>query len=499
MRLKLKTGNILKEKSDAAVIAAFEGEGPSGLLARADKALEGAVAQAFKKGEFSGKDGETALFRTGKAFPGGPERLLVAGLGKKEKFNSDTMRRAAGTAAAALRGLNLKTITASVALMEGGLGVSESARMWAEGAILGLYGFDAFKSPDPKRKTLDRLTLTLPDGADERAAREGMETGAAIAESVNLARDMINTPANEMTPAVMADVARKVAKRHGLKLKVLERGDCERLGMGAYLGVASGSAQPPKFIILEYTGAGRDTRPTVIVGKGITFDSGGISIKPSEGMEKMKYDMAGGAAVIAAAQAAAALRLPVNLVALVPATENLPSGSALKPGDVVRAMNGKTIEIISTDAEGRLVLADALCYAGRYKPEAVIDIATLTGACVIALGDLAIGMMGNDPGLISRVREAGERSAERVWDLPMWDEYLERMKGDVTDLKNVGGRQAATITAGKFLQEFVGGAPWVHLDIAGTAWEEKGKPYIPKGARATGVRLIVEYLMAGPL
>ena len=495
MEIKVKAGDILATKSDAAILALFEGEKPSGMLAKADKALGGAISRAIEQGEFSGKADETLMFRDGKAFPGGPDRLLVVGLGKKGKFSPDNMRRAAGVSATALRALNLREITASLPDGAGGLDATGSARLWAEGALLGLYTFDRFKAPDPKKKELKRLTL-LAGRDDEPSAKKGAEAGRKIAEAVCVARDMINTPANEMTPTVMAGYAKNIAREHKLKLKVLEKDDCEKLGMGAYLGVASGSVQPPKFIILEYRGGKSGASPTVIVGKGITFDSGGISIKPSEGMEKMKYDMAGGAAVLGAMQAVAALKLPVNLVAIVPATENLPSGSALKPGDVVRAMNGKTIEIISTDAEGRLVLSDALCYAQKYKPRAVIDIATLTGACVIALGDLAIGMMGNNDGLISEVRAAGEASSERVWELPMWDEYLERMKGDVTDLKNVGGRQAATVTAGKFLQEFVGDMPWVHLDIAGTAWEEKNRPYIPKGARGTGVRLIVEYLMA---
>ncbi len=496
MEIRVKTKDILDEKSDAAIITVFEGEPLTGVLARADKALGGVIARAMAQGEFTGKADETTVFRAGGAFPGGPERVLVAGLGKKGKFKPDNLRRAAGASSAALRALNLKDATASVPDRLGKLDASDSARMWAEGSIMGLYSFDTFKTPDPKKKELGRLTLIVSDKSDESPAKKGMETGRSIAESVCMARDMINAPANKMTPAVMAENAKKIARNYKLRLKVLDREDCEKLGMGAYLGVALGSVQPPKFIILEYRGGRKDQRPVVIVGKAITFDSGGISIKPSEGMEKMKYDMAGGAAVMAVAQAAAALKLPINLVALVPASENLPSGSALKPGDVVRAMNGKTIEIISTDAEGRLVLSDALCYAHRYQPAAILDIATLTGACVIALGDLAIGMMGNDAGLINDVRAAGEASSERVWELPMWDEYLERMKGDVTDLKNVGGRQAATVTAGKFLQEFVGETPWVHLDIAGTAWEEKGRPYVPKGARATGVLLILEYLMA---
>ena len=495
MEYKAKIAGILKEKCDAAVLTFFEDGQITGILKEADEKLGGVIGRAISQGEFTGKRDETVVFRAAGAFKGGPDKLVVVGLGKKEKFRPEVVMRAGGASSSMLRGLGLKEVTA-VPDADGLVGDELAARLWTQGSALGLYSFETFKSPDKDKKELKRLTFVAADRETERAYRKGSSDGLAIAESVALARDMINTPANEMTPAVMAERAKKVGREFKVKVKVLDEGDCKELGMGAFLGVASGSVQKPRFITMEYRGAKKDEKPVVLVGKGITFDSGGISIKPSEGMEKMKYDMAGGAAVIAALRAAAALKLPVNVVGLVPATENLPSGSALKPGDVVRAMNGKTIEIISTDAEGRLVLSDALCYAQRYKPAAVIDIATLTGACVIALGDLAIGMMGNDQGLLAKVREAGEAAWERVWELPMWDEYLERMKGDVTDLKNVGGRQAATITAGKFLQEFVGGLPWVHLDIAGTAWEEKGKPYVPRGATATGARLLVEFLMA---
>ncbi len=495
MEYTTKIGEILKEKSDAAVLPHFEGGALTGLLKETDEKLGGMISRAISQGEFTGKRDGTILFRTAGALRGGPERIVLVGLGKKDKFSPEVMMRAGGTSSTMLRGLGLKEVTA---LPDAGglVGDELAARLWTQGSVLGLYGFETFKSPDKNRKELKRLTLMAADREAESAYRKGSSDGLAIADAVCMARDMINTPANEMTPTVMAERAKRVGKDYKVKVKVLGEGDCRELGMGAFLGVASGSVQKPRFITMEYTGARKkDEPPVVLVGKGITFDSGGISIKPSEGMEKMKYDMAGGAAVIAAVRATAALKLPVNVVGLVPATENLPSGSALKPGDVVRAMNGKTIEIISTDAEGRLVLSDALCYAQRYKPAAIIDIATLTGACVIALGDLAIGMMGNDRGLLAQVRDAGETAWERVWELPMWDEYLERMKGDVTDLKNVGGRQAATITAGKFLQEFVGDVPWTHLDIAGTAWEEKGKPYIPRGATAIGTRLLVEFLM----
>jgi leucyl aminopeptidase len=268
----------------------------------------------------------------------------------------------------------------------------------------------------------------------------------------------------------------------------------EKIGMGAILGVARGSLEPPRFIILEYGRARKGRRPIVLVGKSITFDSGGISLKPSEKMEQMKDDMSGGAAVLGALRAIAQLKLPLHVVGLLPATENMPSGTAIKPGDILKSLSGKTIEVINTDAEGRLCLADALTYAARYKPEAIIDLATLTGACVVALGNYAIGVMSRSPELMERIKRAGERSGERVWELPLWEEYNEQIKSDIADLKNVGGRGAGSITAGLFLHKFVGDYPWVHLDIAGTAWIETDRPYCPKGATGVGVRLLVEYL-----
>jgi leucyl aminopeptidase len=490
MDIKVKKGPVLSEKSDALIFAVFEDEKPSGALAEMDSILGGVISSSLKSGEFTGKKDETIFYHnTAKT---GPSRIILAGLGKRDKFVPDNLMRAAGASASLSRKLGLKDI--AVAAGTEGMTDHDFASLWSQGALLALYNFETFKKPDPKKKDLKSLTFMASDRAMESALKKGAAEGKTIAESINFAKDMINTPANEMTPSIMASRAKAAAKDVGLKIKVLEADECRKLGMGSYLGVAKGSKEPPKFIVLEYSGGKRSQKaPYVIVGKGITFDSGGISIKPVEGMEKMKYDMAGAAAVIATIRCAAALKLPLDIVAITPCSENMPGGAALKPGDVVRAINGKTIEIISTDAEGRLVLADALCFAQKYKPAAVIDIATLTGACVIALGDLAIGLMGNNRALIDDVRDSGEAVNERAWELPMWDEFLEAMKGDVTDFKNVGGRKAATITAGKFLQEFVD-YPWVHLDIAGTAWEEKGKPYCPKGATGVGVRLLVEFL-----
>jgi leucyl aminopeptidase len=294
-----------------------------------------------------------------------------------------------------------------------------------------------------------------------------------------------------MTPSALVKAARTLKK---VSVKVIEKNEAERLGMGAYLSVAKGSNEPPKFIVITYKG--KNTAPVVLVGKAITFDSGGISIKPSEGMEKMKYDMAGSAAVLGVIKAASEMKMPVHIIGILPAAENLPGGKAFKPGDVVKTMSGKTIEIISTDAEGRLAVADAIEYSKRFKPSAIIDIATLTGACSIAFGNEAVAMMGNDEALMKKMTDASLETYERVWQMPLFDEYKEYLKSDIADLKNVGGRSGGLITAGYFLKEFAGDTPWIHLDIAGTAWTDKDKPYVPKGATGIGVRLLLNFLQS---
>ena len=337
------------------------------------------------------------------------------------------------------------------------------------------------------------ITVLAEKDAILRPMRKGARAGEVIARSVVMGRDMVNAPASDMTPTIMAAKARGLSQKFGLRLQVLERTQMERLGMGALLGVASGSTQPPKFIILEYHGGGK--KPFIaLVGKTVTFDSGGISLKPAQNMETMKDDMSGGAAVLGVMQAAAEFKLPLNIVALLPATENMPSGSAYKPGDVLRTMSGQTIEIINTDAEGRLILSDGLAYACKYKPALIVDIATLTGACSIALGHEAIGMLGNNDTFKQKMREAGEKTGERVWELPLWEGYYDYIKSDIADMKNAGGRAGGVITASALLSRFVQKYPWVHLDIAGTAWTEKNRPYTPKGATGIGVRLLTQFL-----
>ena len=495
MDIKIKKGAVSGEKSDAAVFMLFEGEKPAGALSKIDGAQGGVISRAIASGEFTGKPGETALFHL--ASKTGPERIILAGLGRREKFSPDSLMRAAGAAAGLAGKTALKEISAYPAPPEG-ISLHQFASLTAQGMLLALYNFDRFKKAESDRK-VKSLTLPASDRAAEIELKKGAAEGRIIADSVNFAKDMINAPANEMTPSVMAARAKAAARDVGLKLKILEADDCKRLGMGAFLGVAMGSKQPPKFIVLEYNGAkpvDRRQGPYVIIGKGITFDSGGISIKPSEGMEKMKYDMAGAGAVIAAIRCAAALKLPVNLVAIAPCTENMPGGAALKPGDMVRAMNGKTIEVISTDAEGRLVLADALTYTARQGAEAMIDLATLTGASVVALGLDCASVFGTSQSLVDDILAAAGRTGELMWPMPLWPQYRELIRGDVADVKNSGGRPAGAVTAALFLKEFTEGVDWAHLDIAGPAWTERVGDLTVKGGTGYPVRTLLAFLEA---
>ena len=414
-----------------------------------------------------------------------PARILFVGLGKKDLFTAEKARQSGGKALAYLRDMGVKNIAASMQTLRT---FKKADRYFIEGALLGLYQFRKYRTDNHEKKIAGLTILTKPS----RELSEEIRHAQIIASAVAFTRDLVNTPANDMTPTDLARAARSL-KGKNISVKILGKKDARSLGMGAYLAVSLGSDEPSKFIVVEYKG--RKTSPLVLIGKSITFDSGGLSLKPSEGMEKMKYDMAGGAAVLGTLKAVAEMKLPVHLIGLLPATENLPGGSATKPGDVVRSLDGKTIEIVNTDAEGRLAIADAIDYAKRFKPRAIVDIATLTGACAVALGGEAVAMMGNDRGLLDAFRKAGEETYERVWEMPLFEEYKEYLKSDIADMKNVGGRMGSLIASASFLQEFAGKTPWVHLDIAGTAWLEKDKPYIPKGASGIGVRLMLNVII----
>jgi leucyl aminopeptidase len=503
MDVKVKLGRIEKEEDEVIVLGHFE-EDPNlqRETAFVDKAIGGEIKKVLASGEFSGKANQVLLLHTRGEIPA--KRVLLVGLGKKKDASLERVRQAMGTATRYIRGLGLKSFSTvihgrglplSASGSGGKAGVREAAQSVVEGSLMGLYQFTPYRTEKRSEiKEIRQITLVeRPEGRLSDAA-DGARRGQILAEATNLVRDLGNHPSNVVTPTHLAEEARKLAKEFGLTCQVLERADAERLGMGAFLSVARGSLEPPQFIILEYRGTKKKEAPVVLIGKSITFDSGGISLKPAEKMEQMKDDMAGGAAVLGTMKAVAQLKLPVSLVGILPATENMPSGTAVKPGDVVTSLSGKTVEVINTDAEGRMVLADGLTYAARYKPAAIIDLATLTGACVVALGHHATGVMGNNPRLLENLRRAGEVSGERVWELPLWEDYFDQIKSDVADMKNVGGRPAGAITAAAFLKKFVGDHSWVHLDIAGTAWTDEERPYVPKGATGVGVRLLVQYL-----
>ena len=494
MKVDVKKGSPAAFRGEAIVVCHFEDSRKlEGAALQLERSSGGLLGEVIKSGDFTGKLAQVSVIYTRGALPA--RRVLLLGLGKKKEFDPEKLRRAFSKAARAIRELGIPGFAASLDSVDGPRSLEDLTEAAVEGVLLGLYRFTHFKTPDKKEeRNVKAFTLLAAGDGEARRMKAAAQRAEIVSKAVCYARDLVSTPSNEMTPTDMARRAKDAAASPKVRLTVLDNGKMEKLGMNALLSVARGSMEPARFIILEYEGGSRSERPYVIVGKGITFDSGGISLKPPDKMEEMKADMSGGAAVLAVIKAAAELRIPLNLVGLVPATENLPGGRAYKPGDVLRSMSGKTIEVISTDAEGRLILADALTYAARFKPKAIIDMATLTGACIIALGDDVIGMMGTDDGLKNDLRRAATETGEKLWELPIWDDYAELIKSDVADMKNTGGRAGGAITAAVFLGKFVGEIPWVHLDIAGPAWLSKERHYIPRGASAVGVRLLVRFL-----
>jgi leucyl aminopeptidase len=491
MTIDAKLGRIGSERQSTVIIGLFEedrlDEGTPPVM---DAALRRYLREILNYGDFKGKKHQLAVLYPYGAAP--PARVLLVGLGLRDRFSLDTGRQAAGIAAKQALSFGATTLATTVHGLDlPGFSPEACAQATVEGALLGTYRCDAYRTDDASQPPLEALTVMHSQRTRARAVDEGVRTGHIIAESALMARDLSNAPGNVLPPRMLASAAEKMAKQYNLRCQVLTRKEIEKEGMGALLAVNRGSEEPARFIVLEYGEAsdGRDT--LVFVGKGITFDSGGISIKPADRMEEMKHDMSGAAAVVGAMQAIAQLKPAPHVVGLIPATENLPSGNAMKPGDIIKTLSGKTIEVINTDAEGRLVLADALAYASRYRPACVVDLATLTGACVVALGHAASGMMGNDEALQARVRAAGEAAGERVWPLPLWEAYHEQIKSHIADVKNTGGRWGGALTAGAFLEKFVA-YPWVHLDIAGTAWVDEDRPYCPKGATGVGTRLLVQ-------
>ena len=468
----------------------------SGEARAVDDALDGLLHDLVKSGEFKGEAGELITLHTmGKL---ATRRVVLAGLGKQEKLQPLTIQRACGAAARHLQQSGAHTLTLACLLEDTPLDLETQTQAAIEGALLGIYTFKKYKQSDAhgNERGIQRIAVAASAALHSRL-EPAMQRAVAFAEATNFVRDLVNEPPNVLTPTELANRASLIAKQFDLDFEALERPQMLELGMGGLLGVSQGSEEPPRFIIMRYSGAPtRGEKDVVLVGKGITFDTGGISIKPAENMYKMKGDMAGAAAVIGAMYAIAALKPAINVTVLVPTTENMPGGTAYRPGDILRIMNGKTIEIVNTDAEGRLVLADALSYAiMKEQARTIIDVATLTGGIVIALGSVMSGLFCNDDALSAEIIEAGQKVGEKFWRMPLDDEYAEAISSDVADIKQTGGRPASSVTAAKILEHFVGDARWAHLDIAGTDFSDVKRPYAEKGATGFAARTLAELIL----
>ncbi|HKY03868.1 MAG TPA: leucyl aminopeptidase [Blastocatellia bacterium] len=495
MEVRADSGMFYDVEADALVVTIYEGDkADEGVLRELDERSNGIITELLAGDEMRGKQGDMVyVYRPGNFRA---RRLLLVGGGKRDDYSFNTIRKITGSAARFLRSKGARSMAI---LRRSQLDLGPSAQAAVEGALMALFEPDMYKTENKEERRIDELILVAATSGSEEALARGVECGRIIGEAVNYARQLSNEPGSTLTPSELAEQARETATRYGLDIDVLDEARMKELGMGALLGVARGSDEPAKLIVLRYMPdetepLGNDQEIIAIVGKGITFDSGGISIKPAENMEKMKYDMSGASATLAAMRAIAQLKPRVNVIGLMPSSENLPSGRAYKPGDVLRAMSGKTIEVINTDAEGRVILADAISYARRLGATRIIDLATLTGACAIALGTVNAAILGNDQAFIDEVRQAGREVGERLWQLPMDEEYRDMIKSDIADIKNSAGRYAGTITAAYFLREFAEDTPWVHLDIAGTAWENERKPYIAKGPTGIGIRTLINYV-----
>jgi leucyl aminopeptidase len=499
IKINQKIENPFEHKTECLILPCPEEKMPSGSVKTLDTTLNGAITQAFENKRFEGKPNQTLLLNSSL------KALLLVGVGKAKDVTPETICRASATAAKLAEGSNFKSVSFYLnescfdAIAKGKSGFyGELAGAVAEGAGLALYHFDEYKSRDEKDdppSRIKQLTLIPTSKTRHAVVEKSIARAEKIVNAVHSARDLISHPGNTATPTYLADHARKMARKNKISCKVLGKKEMEKLGMGALLGVSRGSHEPPALIVLEYFGASKKKAPTVIVGKGVTFDTGGISLKPSAGMDEMKMDMSGAATTLATLQAVSSLKLPINVIGIVAAAENMPGGSAIKPGDILKSMSGKTIEVLNTDAEGRLVLADALFYAQRYKAKEVIDLATLTGAVLMALGHQAAAVIGNNPAMIQRLKNAGDATGERVWELPLWEEFDKAAKSDIADLKNIAspGVGAGSSMGAAFLKPFAGDQPWTHIDIAGTAWGFE-KPYTTKGPSGFGVRLLINYL-----
>jgi leucyl aminopeptidase len=462
----------------------------AGHLAALDAALGGAVARVLEAGDMQGRRSDEVVLYGGGS---GPQRVLLLGVGRPAELTPEIVRRMGGRAVRAAERLRVQRIAI---LLDGldGVGDELRAQVAAEGAALAAWRFRELKREEEEEAPTEVRAVDLLGSGDGQAMGEGTVTGAIVARAANLARTLQSRPGNVATPSHLAEAAARIAGASGMQVTIYDEARMHAEGMHAILAVSRGSEEEARFIVLEHRGGAEGDAPLVLVGKGLSFDAGGISIKPAAGMECMKFDMSGGAAVLAAMQGISELGVRANVVGVVPSTENLPSGSALKPGDVIHTLAGKTVEVINTDAEGRLILADALAWGARLKPAAMVDCATLTGGVVIALGHHASAVLGNDDELIREVIAAGEASGERCWQLPMWEEYERQLDSETADLQNMGGREGSTITAACFLAEFVGDAKWAHIDVAGTAYGDGKLPYQRKGGYGVPTRLLIEWV-----
>ncbi len=493
MEVKADAGKFFEVEADALVVVIFEGESASdGILAELDAKTDGLVTELMGTDELRGKSGDMILaYRPGALKA---KRVLFVGVGKRAEFDLEGVRQAAGAAARHLRSKGAKTMAV---LRRSDIDIVESAQAVVEGVLLGLYEGDVYRTSDREERRIESLILCTAGGGSAEDLERGITRGKVVGDATNFTRELVNEPSNFLTPAVLAQRAREMAQKSGLAIDVLDEKRMQELGMGAILGVGRGSDEPAQLVVLRYAHDSAPADRTIaLVGKGVTFDTGGISIKSSDGMDRMKYDMAGAAAVFGAMRAIAQLQPKVNVIGVAPLVENMPSGRALKPGDIIKSLSGRSIEVLNTDAEGRLILADALTYARRLGATELIDLATLTGAVSITLGTVNAAILGTDARLVADLIAAGKAAGERIWQLPLDPEYREIVKSDVADLRNSTGRPAGTITAAQFLREFAEDTAWAHLDIAGVAWLGEKKSHMAKGPSGFGVRTLVNYATA---
>lgn len=493
IEFSIKNDNPVKQQSDCVIIGVYEGKKLSNAAQAVDEVSVGYVTNILKRGDMEGKADSTLMLHN---VPGiSSERVLLVGLGKDVELTEKQFAKVVRASIKAVANSGATKATTYLAdLPVKNLTVKSKVALLSEVSLDATYKFDAIKKKkeEPKKSGLATLIINVANEGDVKEAKVGLANGLAVASGVSFAKDLGNLPPNVCTPTYLAEQAQSLGKKHDFKVKVLERDELKKLGMGSFLGVTQGSEEPPKFIIMQHLKGKKDQKPVVLVGKGITFDTGGISLKPGAEMDEMKYDMCGAASVLGTFKTIAEMDLPLNVIGIIPTCENMPDGRATRPGDVLTSMSGLTIEVLNTDAEGRLILCDALTYAERFEPSAVIDIATLTGACVIALGHHATGLFSNNDDLARELLQAGESALDRAWHMPMWDDYQPLLDSNFADMANIGGRAAGSITAACFLSRFAEKYDWAHLDIAGTAWKS-GKE---KGGTGRPVPLLTAFLVS---